>query len=58
MDMIKLGRSGKNFYVFGAPEEWYGPHASGREAEKAYTYIIDNFKDFEVVNRKIRKKDK
>ena len=57
MDFVKVGRSGKMFYVFGAPEEWYGPHSSAREAEKAYNHIVDNFEEFEVKGRKIYKKE-
>jgi hypothetical protein len=58
MDFIRVGRSGRMFYVYGAPEEWYGPHSSAGDAEKAYTYIVDHFEDFEVVDRKVYKRGK
>ena len=56
MDFVRVGRSGKKFYVFGAPSEWYGPHKTAKEAMDAYDYIVANFKQFEVVDRKLRKK--
>lgn len=55
-DFVRVGRSGKHYYVFGAPNEWYGPHSSVKEAEKAYSYIVDHFEEFEIINRKIHKK--
>lgn len=58
MDFIKVGRSGKNFYVFGAPGDLKGPHSSEKEAKAAHTSILDNFEDYEVVDRKLRKKSK
>jgi hypothetical protein len=56
MDFVKVGRSGKLFYVFGAPEDLKGPYSSAKDAEKAYNSIIDNFEDYEVIDRKVRRK--
>lgn len=55
-DFVKVGRSGSSYYVYGAPEDMKGPYDTPQEAEKIYNQIIDNYKDFEVINRRVQKK--
>ena len=55
-DFIKLARIGSKYYVMGAPDGQEGPYDHPSEAEDVYNDIIDNFMDYEVVNRKIVKK--
>ena len=56
MDKIKLGRSGKSFYIWGVPEEMKGPYASHNDAQVVYDSILKNHKDWEVSGKGIVKK--
>jgi len=53
---LKLGRIGSKFYLFGGPEDIKGPYDHPKEATKVLDEVLDNFKDYEVVDRKVRRK--
>ena len=54
---VYVGRSGKKFYVYGAPDDLYGPHDTHKEADAIRRSIVDNYKDYEIVDRKARKRE-
>lgn len=56
-EFLKVGRTGKIYYVFGAPKDLEGPYDSVKDATAVHKNIIDNYKDYEVVDRKIRRKE-
>jgi hypothetical protein len=56
LDFIKVGRSGKQYFVYGAPEDLKGPYESAQAAQDAYNYISSHYEEFEVVNRKVQRK--
>lgn len=55
-DFLKLGRTGKSYYIFGAPEDMKGPYGTPKEAEAVYKSIVDNFQEYEIIDRKVLKK--
>lgn len=56
-DFLKTGRIGKQYYVFGAPEDLKGPYDHPNEAEEALNKILNNHDKFEVVNRVVVHKE-
>lgn len=56
MDKIKLGRSGKSFFIWGAPDDMKGPYPTHSEAQVVYDSIINNHTDYEVSGKGIVKK--
>lgn len=56
-DFLKVGRIGNQYYVFGAPEGREGPYDNPQQAEDVYTNIVANFEEYEVVNRKVVRKE-
>lgn len=56
MDKIKLGRSGKSFFIWGVPEDIRGPYSSHAEATIVYDSIIANHQDWKVSGKGIVRK--
>ena len=56
MDKIKLGRSGKSFYIWGVPEDIKGPYTTHTEAQVVYDSILNSHQDWEVSGKGIVKK--
>lgn len=56
MDKIKLGRSGKSYFIWGVPEEMKGPYTSHTEAQAVYDLILTHHNDWEVSGKGIVKK--
>ena len=56
MDNLKVGRSGKSYYVWGAPEDMKGPYTTHKDAEVAYNSIVDNVDDYNVVSKGVVEK--
>ena len=49
MDNLKVGRSGKSFYIWGAPEDMKGPYPTHQEANAVYESILNHVDDYKVV---------
>lgn len=56
MDKLKLGRSGRSFFIWGAPESVRGPYNTHAEAQVVYEDILNNHTDYEVSGKGIVKK--
>ena len=54
---VKVGRTGSQYFLFGAPGKLVGPYNSAQEAEAALTDILDNCEDYQIVNRQVVKKE-
>jgi len=55
-DFLRIGRVGSVYFVTGAPDDLKGPHGTPQKARQVYDDIIKNFKDYEVVDRKVVRK--
>lgn len=53
---VFVGRSGKKHYVYGISGDMHGPYDTHKEADVVRRSIIDNYKDYEIVDRKVIKR--
>lgn len=56
-DFIKVGRTGSKYFVHGAPEGLNGPYETSREAERVYDDILNDIESYDVIDRKLVRKD-
>lgn len=53
---VFVGRSGKKFYVYGISGDMHGPYDTHQEADSVRRRIIDNYEDYEIVDRVVVRK--